>query len=233
MIGSANHAVSYLRHNGIGGLVKEVHHRWYTRHCEQKFNVATAVQTSGGLIDPKVLGIASPDAKPYGAIGYQHIFWALKRVPFPADQVVFVDCGCGKGRAVAAAATYPFKRVIGVELSAMLVQQARENLSRMKHQRAEQVEIVQMDAATFAIPGNANVIYFFNPFDGETLSKVIDNLRHSYQNHNRHMFVIFFNCDHFEARVRNLPWIQKIYRGEFYPNYNCALYEIGGDSASS
>ena len=58
----------------------------------------------------------------------------LRRI-LPAREVephdVFLDIGCGMGRAVyQAAANYPFKRVIGVELSHELTQAARRNIER-------------------------------------------------------------------------------------------------------
>ena len=228
MIGSANRAVSYFRQHGVSGFAKELYHRLYTRRCEAKYNVST----SGG-IEPRDLGIDSPDAKPYWAIGYQHIFWAMKRIPFPAEQVVFVDYGSGKGRALVAAATRPFKRVIGIELSEMLVQQARKNIAAMKGKEAQQVDVVQADATVFAVPDDANVIYFFNPFGGETLSRVISNIYQSHQQHKRDIFIIFFNNDHFEARRHILPGLRKLHQGKFYPDYSCGLYQLDAAAAQT
>jgi tRNA1(Val) A37 N6-methylase TrmN6 len=46
---------------------------------------------------------------------------------------VFVDFGSGKWRAIFWAARYPFRRVIGVELSAQLNALARRNINRNRH----------------------------------------------------------------------------------------------------
>ena len=43
---------------------------------------------------------------------------------------VFVDFGCGKGRVLFLAARYRFARIIGVELSERMAEQARRNLAR-------------------------------------------------------------------------------------------------------
>src|SRR5262245_48343466 len=109
VLGRPANAFGYLRRQGPANLLKEIHHRFYAAYHERKFNVSTA-----GWIQPAELGVVSPDALPYGPIGYQHIFWAFRKIPFPAEEVVFMDYGCGKGRAVIAAASMPFKRVIGV-----------------------------------------------------------------------------------------------------------------------
>src|SRR5262249_19084439 len=45
---------------------------------------------------------------------------------------VFIDLGAGKGRVVALAAQYPFRRVQGVEISPQLVAAARVNLERCR-----------------------------------------------------------------------------------------------------
>jgi len=47
---------------------------------------------------------------------------------------------------VIAAATYSFKRVIGVELSGVLVEEAERNASRMRYRRADNVELPHGDA---------------------------------------------------------------------------------------
>ncbi|HSR08148.1 MAG TPA: hypothetical protein VLM42_13430, partial [Bryobacteraceae bacterium] len=65
-----------------------------------------------GLIQAPELGVANADAVGYSALEYEYLLWALPAIPFPAEEVVFVDYGAGKGRALAAAAAYPFRKVI-------------------------------------------------------------------------------------------------------------------------
>jgi hypothetical protein len=146
----------------------------------------------------------------YSALEYPHILWTLQTIPFPPAYVVFVDWGAGKGRVLAAAATYPFRKVIGVEISQGLAVIARRNIESMKHRRAAYVEIFCLDAASFAVPADGNVFFFFNPFNGATLSEVIHRIHQSWCSHPRDLFVIFFNHLEFDRCVESQGWLRKV-----------------------
>ena len=201
---------------------RELRHRLYSRFYERRFGV-----TTGGWILPKDLDYTSPHGKPYGAIGYEHIFWALDRLPFPAAEVEFVDIGAGKGRAMVAAASRPLRSVMGVELSPALAADAQRNLHAMRGRRAKSVELLIVNALEFAVPPTANVFYFFNPFDGPTMVEMVERLRVSFAAHPRKGFVIAFNHKAFDEAATGAGWVRKVYEGEFYPQFGCGLYEIG------
>jgi SAM-dependent methyltransferase len=193
----------------VGGL-KRVYERWrhrfYTWYCERKFGVSTM-----GFIQPRDLGIENPDSMAHSPLGYEFIFWALQAIPFAPADVVFLDYGSGKGRVLAAAAAHPFRRVIGVELSPLLVEIARQNLAQMKRRRAAAVEVHCGDAAKFELPADVNVIFLFNPFAGGTLTEVVDRMERSFSSHPRDLFVISFNHDEFDLRVRGRAWLKKVH----------------------
>jgi SAM-dependent methyltransferase len=112
---------------------------------------------------------------------------------------VLVDYGCGMGRALLFASARPLKRMIGVELSPSLCAAARKNLERLyrKTRRAEPSwSIVNADARVFAVPDDANLFYFFNPFDGAILGQVIDNIIKSVRSVPRRCTVIYANPVH-------------------------------------
>ena len=138
---------------------------------------------------------------------------------------MFLDYGAGKGRAVCAAATQPFRRVIGIDLSEMLIDLARRNVETMRHRRANQIDLVVVDATEFEVPPDANVVYFYNPFSGDTLRRVIDNLRTSFHQHPRLIHVVFFNNDHFDGMIAKEGWISKVRQTSFYPSISCGVYE--------
>ena len=52
---------------------------------------------------------------------------ALSALAIPHERFLFIDFGCGKGRAVLLAAELPFQRVVGVDFSQELVAIARNN----------------------------------------------------------------------------------------------------------
>src|SRR5262249_59289520 len=73
---------------------------------------------------------------------------------------VFVDLGSGKGRVLLMAAMHPFKRVIGVELSAKLNAIARTNVERASHRlRCKEVELVVADATEYELPDDVTVVF--------------------------------------------------------------------------
>ena len=198
------------------GFATRVRHRLYTGYCERKFGVSTR-----GLIQAPELGVANADAVGYCALEYEYLLWALPEIPFPAEEVVFVDYGAGKGRALAAAAVRPFRRVIGVEISGELVEIARRNLARLRHRRAGQVEIHHADAAAFAVPDDANVFFFFNPFGGATLGRVVERIRESWMAHPREVFFIYFNHGRFDECIEGQSWLHKVHETSF-----CGFYRL-------
>lgn len=137
----------------------------------------------------------------------------------PPAEVVLVDYGAGKGRVLAAAAAHPFRKVIGVEISESLTGIARQNLESMKHRRAAHTEVQCCDAASFRVPDDANVFFFFNPFIGATLSEVIRRIHRSWRSHPRDLFVIFFNHRDFDQCVQSHDWLQKVHESAL-----CGLY---------
>lgn len=95
----------------------------------------------------------------------------------------------------------------------------------MRYRKASSVEIKHVDATAFSVAPDVNMIYFFNPFIGETLQKVVRNIYLSYKNNPRKLYIIFLKNDQFERILRDQDWLSKTYRTKFYPNYSCGLYE--------
>jgi SAM-dependent methyltransferase len=112
----------------------------------------------------------------YGPSGWFYLRRSLrKRDVRPTD--VFVDFGSGKGRVVFQAARYPFARVVGVEISERLNEVARQNIERNRHRLlCQDVTLVTADAASFEVPDDMTVAYFYHPFGGATFERVIANI---------------------------------------------------------
>src|ERR1700733_2114744 len=117
------------------------------------------------------------DAVDYSPVPFRAFFRAMKHVPPELLTGTFLDYGAGRGRVLALAARYyQFRRVVGVEMSVQLFQEAAHNL---KHVAAGRAEIICTDAATYQPPGDTTVFFLFNPFLGETMKMVVNNLRKS------------------------------------------------------
>ena len=133
----------------------------------------------------------------YG-VDYEPSPWlVLRRVLSPREvgsDDVFLDFGSGKGRAVLQAARYPFRRVIGVEISAELHQIAKRNVDRaLPTVRCKNIELVNSGAQEYEVPDDVTVVYFFNPFRGPVFHDVVKNLVASLARNSRTMRIIYLN----------------------------------------
>ncbi len=110
----------------------------------------------------------------YRATSEQELVTALASLHEDLYRFVFVDLGCGKGKALMVASSLGFGTVIGVEFAPELAAIARANLNLMGMRNAV---VVEGDAAEFVFPDEPLVVYLYNPFSCEVMSRVIANLR--------------------------------------------------------
>jgi 16S rRNA G966 N2-methylase RsmD len=151
------------------------------------------IQTAGtvALAD---LGIAGPDR-----VSYKPAPWLVLRRALPRRAVtpddVFADFGSGMGRVVFQAALhYPFKRVIGVELSPELHRIAEGNIDRNRARfRCRRVDLVRADVLDYAVPDDVTVVFLDNPFTGQIFAAVVERLLASVDRRPRPLTVVYFN----------------------------------------
>jgi SAM-dependent methyltransferase len=186
----------YVRvRNGIGELL---------------FERRLGVRTSGD-VELADLGIAAEGRLRYRPIGWLSLRRILPPRAVTADDV-FVDIGCGKGRAVLLAAGYPFRRVIGVELSTRLVEIAHENVERTKARlRCKDIVLVNADAVTYQIPDDVTVVFLNNPFSGAIFAAVVKNVLDSYDRIPRPLRIVY-GCPIEEATLLATGRIRTIKR---------------------
>ncbi|MCW2690240.1 MAG: SAM-dependent methyltransferase [Mycobacterium sp.] len=139
------------------------------------------------------LGIA-----PDGHAHYEPVGWLTLRRILPPRTVstddVFLDVGSGMGRAVLLAAGYPFRRVIGVELSTQLNAIAQDNLDRCRDRlRCQHIQLVNADAVEYEIPDDVTVIFMYNPVRGANFAAVVKNVLDSYDRRPRMMRIAYAN----------------------------------------
>src|ERR1044071_5679866 len=125
-----------------------------------------------------------------------------------------VDFGCGKGRVLMVGSKFGFQRLIGVEFSPVLCREAEAAIGAYveRTRKPFNYQVVNADAAQFAIPPEADVFYFF-AFDGYMLDQVAQNILRSTHESPRPIWVIYVKAIHeqvFTARgfrvVRELTW---------------------------
>lgn len=115
-------------------------------------------------------------------VRYEPSSWLALRRILPKRDVgaddVFVDLGSGKGRVVLdAAARYPFRRVIGVEIASQLTEVARANVNAsLDRLRCRDIELVTADVLDYELPPDVTIAYIYNPFRGETFRMFMERM---------------------------------------------------------
>jgi predicted RNA methylase len=149
----------------------------------------------------------------------------MRHVQARPGQDVFMDYGCGRGRVLAMASTYPFKKVIGIEYSELLSAAARDNVKRINRRKMKctDIEVISGDAGAYELPPEVTVAYFFDPFEEDVIRRVIEQIHRSLLNAPRKLTIIYYGpawAEAFEER----DWIVKIHDFNF-PRRRCYVYE--------
>ena len=166
--------------------------------------------SSDGRVYPSELGIDNPDSNPYQASDYAGFRRVMRSLHIREGEDVFVDIGSGKGRIVILAATMPFREVIGVELSERLNSVAQDNVRRVRSRlQCRNIQLVTADATTYAIPPDATILYFYNPFLNETLRSVFENIRASLMRFPRGLTIVYKNSKECRAELAAIDWLRK------------------------
>ena len=129
----------------------------------------------------------------YGASLPSVIRRAIETCP-NLDQASFIDLGCGKGLPLAVATEYPFRRIVGVELSPTLSAVAAQNAERVAaaHPQRTRIEIVQGDMLTSELPTGYLIAYLYNPAYPPLLRRLVRRLA-EHQAQGNKVMVIYYN----------------------------------------
>lgn len=205
MLTLSRKVIAYQREFGVARTVKHAVHRLAEEWYERRLGIRSA-----DYIQLSELGIHDTRCKPYAPAEHRTLRRIMNSLVIRPGEDVFIDFGSGMGRVVVVAATYPFKRVMGIEIAPQLDIVARENVRRAKpHLRCHDVELIATDANTFALPHDVTVIFIYNSFVGQILSNVLDNIRRSIDEAPRRVTLVYANPRHFEAELQARPWLSK------------------------
>jgi SAM-dependent methyltransferase len=158
---------------------------------ERRLGVQTA-----GTVGAEALGYTDEETHPY-----QPAEWRALARAFPRGMVsetdVFVDLGSGMGRAVLMATQFPFRRVIGVELSPQLHQVAVENLEQARIEKRDRVEFICDDVREYQVPDDVTFVFMYNPFSGEVFDGAMRQVFESYDRKPRQLRIVYrFPLEH-------------------------------------
>ncbi|CAN5569989.1 hypothetical protein BH10ACI4_BH10ACI4_13560 [soil metagenome] len=172
---------------GLRSLVRDVEEWW--------FDTTRRVRTAGDspVPDAKLVVGEKRDSQMYAPVRTANARAALRELPLrDHSEYTFIDVGSGKGRMLFVAAEYPFRKVLGVEYSTELQEVAETNLASYRHssQRCKNLASIYANAAEFEFPEGNLVLYMFNPFGPEVLSRMLANLSRSLEERPRHVIMV-------------------------------------------
>ena len=104
----------------------------------------------------------------------------------------FIDMGSGKGRVMVVAAAYGFRKIIGVEFSDKLCEEAIANITVAKKKfKSASFEVINKDASFYKIPDDITTFFFANPFDEAIMRRVVDNIQASWLLNPRNIRIVY------------------------------------------
>lgn len=187
------------------GLRDTIRHAWRAVNSslrERRLGIQTTSSIAGSEMEFDALSFG------YQPVPYASFDAAIRHISIRPGQDVFIDYGCGMGRAVVLAAMYPFRRVIGVERSNSLSQIARENIRRAAAKlRCADVTIEMEDARDYEVPQDASHIFMFNPFDEPIVMTVLARIRDSIHANPRKVSIIYALPRCRRDPLTDVPWL--------------------------
>jgi predicted RNA methylase len=133
-----------------------------------------------------------------GVVGYQPtppalLLQAIGILDIWHRDFTFVDLGCGKGLALLVASAFPFRKIVGVELSPVLSAIAQTNIRTYLERGSvcQNVEALLGDAREFRVPEEPLILFMYNPFNGKSMSELVEKLIESRIAHPRNIYVIY------------------------------------------
>jgi SAM-dependent methyltransferase len=119
---------------------------------------------------------------------------ALRALP-PLGKCTFVDLGCGKGRPLLVASEFPFRDILGVELSPDLAKLAERNAAIIAGRFPERtpIRVAVGDASDFPIPSGDIVLFLYHPFGAELVAKVVQRIEAALRAEHRSIYIVCYN----------------------------------------
>jgi len=155
---------------------------------------------TSGIVPVSELGVGAAElegANCYGGSQPSVLRTVLSTLP-ALETCAFVDLGCGKGRPLFVAAEFPFREIVGVELSPLLAGVAERNAAIVRERNPGRVpvQIVTGDATAYRFPHGDIVLMLYNPFGQALIEKVVANVESALATQSRRFYVVYYNPVH-------------------------------------
>jgi SAM-dependent methyltransferase len=188
-----------IRYSAVRTILEKMptSHLLYGRPWDRihPFDRDHGTDTSGFLASEDLPAVAArSSATSYGGSQPSILRAALRTIP-DVDRSSFLDLGSGKGRALFVAAEFPFREIVGVELSPDLAQIARSNAAIVARRYPERtaVQVVEGDASAFPLPQGNLVIFMYHPFRTELVVQVVRAIEDAIAAGGRRVYVVYCN----------------------------------------
>jgi hypothetical protein len=191
-------ALAYLRSH-VNRLRESTRHvRWTKLERKDAFDSRYGTETSErvGLENLGVSEEARSHSSEYKPTLPRVFHRAMSEIRIRYEDFVFIDYGSGKGRILLLASDYPFRRIVGVEVSPVLHEIAGRNVAiyHSRRQRCREIELITGDAGEFEPPRDAHLVcYFYYPFDEELLGRVLAKISAAVGGGKREAWLLFVN----------------------------------------
>jgi precorrin-6B methylase 2 len=217
---SARNLVVQCRRDGLRAALQSAAHRATVRWYEWRLGIFTEAERS---LDE--LGLSNEEFRHYVPASYWSIRIVLDALKVDPDDVL-LDFGSGMGRFIIMAARRPFRRVIGVEISEELNAIARRNVDCARGRLKCRVDVITSDATAFRIPSDVTIVSFFNPFAGDALRTVMNNLRQSLREVPRNLRVVCLipTQSAFAIEIREQSWLKPARQVELSSDQRCVIF---------
>jgi predicted RNA methylase len=153
------------------------------------------------------LSPAFRDDEGYDPISYPALEYIRTRVGFVPGEV-FVDIGCGQGRAVCGFSQMAaVARCIGIEYHSGHARISRRNAERVRA-RIAAIDIIAGDASEQDYDG-ATFIFMYNPFGEATMRSTMQCVEDSLRRNPRTLRILYVNPK-YENVLEDQPWLAKV-----------------------
>jgi len=191
----------------------------YLKRRHEKFDRQAGVCTAG-TVTVEALGLSARDSHRYDATPVGFFRSLLAKLAVDYENTVFVDLGSGKGRTLLLASHYPFRAIIGVEISRELCELASANLRTYDWQRRRcrdiSVHCESIAEFEYGSYGRSDqlLLYLFNPCGEAVLRAGLEKI-HRVVSRGATVTIVYVNPTCNEA-LQNADWLEPVRHGETF-----------------
>lgn len=155
--------------------------------------------STGGALPGSVLRLRYSVKQTTFKVGYVGVQPSIIRTALKMlsnhEDTTFLDLGCGKGRALVVASEFPFRSVIGVEISPELADVAKENSQVIARNFCERppIDVVNDDALDYVLPEGNLIIFLYNPFGEALITRLLTNIETALLKRDRSIWIVYVN----------------------------------------